>query len=177
MVVIGGALLVAVVIRTFVFTTFWIPSASMEPTLMGEGRRDRVVVNRLSYKAHDVNRGDIVVFANPPGEPSIAVGGRAVKELIKRVVALEGETVELRDGRVYVDGKRLDESYLPDGTRTEPICNQTRFEVPEDSVFVMGDNRANSRDARCFAAHSIEESSIVGRAFVRIWPLSEIGGL
>lgn len=176
-VVIGGALVVALVIRTFVFTTFWIPSGSMEPTLMGEGRRDRVVVNRLSYKVHDVNRGDIVVFSNPPGEPSIAVGGRTVEELIKRVVALGGETVELRDGRVFVDGKRLPEPYLPEGTRSEPICNDSRFVVPENSVFVMGDNRSNSRDARCFAAHSIKESSIVGRAFVRIWPLAEFGGI
>ncbi len=175
LVVLGGALVVALVIRTFLFATFWIPSASMHPTLL---EKDRVIVNKLSYKVHDVHRGDIVVFSKPPGESDITENGRQVKDLIKRVVGLPGETVSLRNGKVLVDGKVLAEPYLPRGTRTEPICDlRTSFEVPEGAVFVMGDNRANSKDARCFRDHSIRTSSIVGRAFVRIWPFSRFDGL
>jgi signal peptidase I len=176
--VVVGAVVVALLVRTFLFTTFWIPSGSMEPTLSGE-RRDRVIVNRLSYKLHDVNRGDIIVFEVPEGEPLMQVDGQQVKDLIKRVVGLPGETVELRDGEVYVDGEQLEEPYLPEDTTTEPCPpeNETTFEVPDDSVFVMGDNRDHSRDARCWTTHSVEESAIVGRAFVRFWPLSELGGI
>lgn len=176
--VLAGAVVVALVVRTFLFTTFWIPSGSMEPTLQGEGRRDRVIVNRLSYKLHDVNRGDIIVFEVPEGEPTMAVDGQQVNDLIKRVVGLPGETVELRDGEVYVDGTRLEEAYLPDATRTEEcVPGRSTFEVPDGSVFVMGDNRGASRDARCWQVPSVEESAIVGRAFVRIWPVSEFGGI
>lgn len=175
--VLAGAVIVALVVRTFLFTTFWIPSGSMEPTLMGSSRQDRVIVNRLSYKVGDVKRGDIIVFDVPDGEATIVVEGQPVKDLIKRVVGLPGETVSLRDGQVYVDGAALDEPYLPSGTRTEPCTEATEFTIPDDSVFVMGDNRSNSRDARCWSTHWVEESNIVGRAFVRIWPLSEITGL
>ncbi len=173
--VLGGAVVVALLVRTFLFTTFWIPSGSMEPTLMGQGRRDRVIVNRLSYKLHDVNRGDIIVFELPPGEPTLTIDGQKVEDLIKRVIGLPGETVTLRDGDVYIDGEELDEPYLPDGVETEPICGGDGvYVVPDDSVFVMGDNRPMSQDARCWSTHSVEESAIVGRAFIRIWPLSEI---
>lgn len=176
--VVVGAVVVALLVRTFLFTTFWIPSGSMEPTLSGD-RRDRVIVNRLSYKLHDVNRGDVIVFEVPEGEPLMEVDGQQVKDLIKRVVGLPGETVELRDGEVYIDGELLEEPYLPEDTTTEPCPpeNETTFEIPDDSVFVMGDNRDHSRDARCWETHSVEESAIVGRAFVRFWPLSELGGI
>jgi signal peptidase I len=173
-VVLVVALVVALVIRTFLFATFWIPSASMQPTLV---EQDRVVVNKLSYRLHDVNRGDVIVFERPPGEAVITENGREVKDLIKRVVALEGETVTVRDGDVFVDGRLLDEPYLPDGTVTPNTCGFTTTTVPENAVFVLGDNRSNSSDARCFAEHAVAESSIVGRAFVRIWPFSNLGGL
>lgn len=176
--VLAGAVVVALVVRTFLFTTFWIPSGSMEPTLMGASRRDRVIVNRLSYKLHDVNRGDIIVFKVPPGEPTMEVDGQSVEDLIKRVVGLPGETVSLRDGEVYIDGELLDEPYLPEGVATEAICGgEAEWVVPDDAVFVMGDNRPMSQDARCWTSHSVEESDIVGRAFVRIWPLTELSGL
>lgn len=178
----GGALLVALVIRNFVFTTFWIPSPSMQPTLIGEqaanGRHDRVVVNRLSYRFGDVGRGDIVVFTTPEGQTPVTEDGREIKDLIKRVVGLGGETVTLREGEVFVDGKELEEDYLPEGTVTDPISagicpvKQSEFVIPEGSVLVMGDNRTNSQDGRCFGP--IKESTILGRAFVRIWPLSEM---
>lgn len=174
--VIAGALLVALLVRTFLFTTFWIPSGSMEPTLMGGDRRDRVVVNRLAYRIGDPERGDIVVFEVPPGEPTITVDGQEVNDLIKRIVGLPGETVELRDGAVFVDGERLDEDYLPEGTRTEPCTpGVDTFEVPDDAVFVLGDNRGMSRDARCWDEPWVDEDSIVGKAVLRVWPLSELG--
>ena len=162
--VIAGALLVALVIKTFLFQAFYIPSASMEPTLKVG---DRVLVNKLSYRAHEVNRGDLVVFERPPGEPETEI-----KDLIKRVVALEGEEVEGRDGRVFVDGKALDEDYLAEVVFTTDFGP---LFVPEDSVFVMGDNRGDSRDSRIFGP--IPEDLIVGRAFVRVFPLGDLGFL
>jgi signal peptidase I len=176
--VIAGAVVIALVVRTFLFTTFWIPSGSMEPTLMGEGRRDRVVVNRLAYQWGEPGRGDIIVFEVPEGEPSISVDGQPVKDLIKRVVGLPGETVELRDGEVFIDGEKLDEPYLPEGTRTDPSDpSKSTFVIPEDCVFVLGDNRTASRDARYWQHPCVPEDDIVGKAFVRIWPLSEFGGI
>ncbi|HEV7720153.1 MAG TPA: signal peptidase I, partial [Iamia sp.] len=144
--VIAGAVVIALVVRTFLFTTFWIPSGSMEPTLMGEGRRDRVVVNRLAYQWGEPERGDIIVFEVPDTEPLITVDGQEVKDLIKRVIGLPGETVELRDGEVFIDGEKLDEPYLPDGTQTlAPDPSRDTFVVPDDCVFVMGDNRGGGR--------------------------------
>jgi signal peptidase I len=160
--VIGGALVVALVIRTFLFQAFYIPSESMVPTLQ---EADRVLVNKLSYDLHGVNRGDIVVFERPPSEPDTGV-----PDLIKRVIATGGETVEGRDGRVWIDGQPLREPYLPDGVTTAPF---EPVEVPEDHVFVMGDNRSNSRDSRVFGA--VDEELIVGRAFVRVWPVTRLG--
>lgn len=167
--VIGGALLVALVVRSTLAQAFWIPSPSMEPTLH-EG--DRVLVNKLSYRLHDVHRGDIVVFERPPAAVSVNPD-EDIPDLIKRVIGLPGDTIEARaDGAVYINDRRLDEPYLPDDTRTANLPEQ---EVPEGHVFVMGDNRTNSSDSREFGA--IDEDLIVGRAFLRIWPLTDIGGL
>lgn len=159
--VIAGALVVALVIKTFLFQAFYIPSESMEPTLT-EG--DRVLVNKLSYDLHDVNRGDVIVFERPPNEPV-----SEIEDLIKRVVGLPGDTVEGRDGRVYVNGTPLEEPYLPSGVLTDPFAP---IEVPEGHVFVMGDNRGNSRDSRVFGP--ISEDLIVGRAFITVWPLGRV---
>jgi len=175
--VLGGALIVALLIRNFLFTTFWIPSPSMQPTLVGDvnagGRHDRVVVNRLSYKLHAVRRGDIVVFTTPPSETPVTENGRPIKDLIKRVIGLPGETLTLKANHVYIDGRLLTEPYLAPGTDTVPICDkQTSFTIPKDSVLVLGDNRTNSEDGRCFGP--IKKKTILGRAFIRIWPLSHI---
>jgi signal peptidase I len=175
---IGGALLVAFLVKTFLFQAFYIPSASMEPTLQVG---DRVLVNKLSYKLHDVNRGDIVVFEAPDTERA---GG--IEDLVKRVVGLPGETVEERDGKVYVDGRPLDEPYLADGTQTAfanapPGCAppppdiENVCVVPARAVFVLGDNRNQSKDGRVFGP--IDESDIVGRVFVRMWPVDDLGWL
>ena len=163
-VVVVGALVVAFVVKTFLFQAFYIPSESMEPTLdVG----DRVLVNKLSYDAHDVNRGDLVVFERP--DDGFAVVPGETEDLIKRVVALPGETIEARDGVVYIDGRRLEEPYLTGEVLTQ---NLPPTEVPDGHVFVMGDNRNNSEDSRVFGA--VDESLIVGRAFLRVWPLDDL---
>ena len=162
-VLIGVALVVALVVKAFLFQAFYIPSDSMVPTLKKD---DRVLVNKLSYKLHDVNRGDIVVFTKPPKEQS------NIKDLVKRVIGLPNETVEAHDGHVFVNGKQLEESYLPDDVVQADFAPQ---KVPGGSVWVMGDNRSNSEDSRVFGP--IRESSIVGRVFLRIWPVTRIGFL
>ena len=174
--VIGGAIIIAVVVRTFILQTFWIPSPSMSPTLV---ENDRVLVNKLSYKFHDVNRGDVIVFERPPNEPP-----SEIKDLIKRVVALPGERVSVMDGKVSVDGRVLDEPYVK-GLQTvldscpityvPGIDTKEGFEVPNDNLLVMGDNRVNSHDGRCFGP--IDEDLVVGRAFFLMWPPGHAGGL
>jgi signal peptidase I len=169
--VIVGAILLALVVKVFLLQAFYIPSLSMYPTLR-EG--DRVLVNKLSYRLHDVNRGDVIVFERPASETS-----SNIPDLIKRVVGLPGESISFIDGAVYVDGKRLDESYLSDGTVTSSANapNKCTAEVPcvvpSGQVWVMGDNRSDSKDSRYFG--SIDESTIVGRAFVTVWPLGRFG--
>jgi signal peptidase I len=175
------AIVIAIVIKTFLFQAFYIPSESMVPTLeVG----DRVLVNKLSYDFHDVHRGDIVVFAAEPNERWHRAG---IDDLVKRVIALPGETItQCQTDRVCIDDRLLNESYLPkvDGQVT-PTNNMSSIpgcapdspangcKVPAGEVFVMGDNRTNSQDAR--ANGPIKESSIVGRVFLRIWPPGRIG--
>jgi signal peptidase I len=169
--VIGGALVVALIIRTFLIGAFWIPSGSMLPTLEIE---DRVLVNKLSYRFGDPSRGDIIVFDRPS-----AATDATIKELIKRVIGLPGETIETRDGQVWINGAPLEEPWLrledtgcPGSETPSGIPAQV---VPEGTVWVMGDNRCDSTDSRVFGP--IDQDTIVGRAFVRIWPLDRAGGL
>lgn len=162
-VIAGGALVVALIIKTFLLQAFYIPSLSMASTLKVN---DRVVVNKLSYDLHDINRGDVVVFESPPNE-----GSRTI-DLIKRVIALPGEAVEAHDGRIYINGTVLDEPYLGPDVQTSPFEKLT---IPPHQYWVMGDNRPNSRDSRFFG--TISESLVIGRAFVRVWPFSHLGVL
>lgn len=165
--VILGGIVIALVVEAFLVQAFWIPSVSMSPTLeVG----DRVLVNKLSYRLHDVHRGDIVVFSRPQGTESGPDDN--IKDLIKRVVAVGGDTIEARDGRVYINDELIDEPYLPAGTRTDDLARQT---VPAGKVFVMGDNRTDSQDSRVFGP--IDEDTIVGRAFVKVLPLNDLGWL
>ncbi|MGH9150065.1 MAG: signal peptidase I, partial [Acidimicrobiales bacterium] len=160
--IVVGALLVAFVVKTFLIQAFFIPSVSMEPELLV---RDRVLVNKLSYKLGDIERGDIIVFERPRTDTE-----NQVRDLIKRVIALPGERVEGRDGRVFINGQPLDEPYLVSGTLTTDFPVRT---VPENGVWVMGDNRGNSKDSRSFGP--ISESIVIGRAFIRVWPPGRIG--
>ncbi len=163
-VLVVAALAIALLIKTFLFQAFYIPSESMMPTLQKD---DRVLVNKVSYHVHAVHRGDIVVFKAPPGiDPS-------EKDLVKRVIGLPGETIEGRsDGHVYINGAELAESWLPQGVRTEPSF--AAIKIPADSYYVLGDNRTNSKDSRYFPEHFIRKKDIVGRVFLRIWPLNRI---
>ena len=165
--VIGGGIAIALLVEAFLIQAFWIPSPSMEPTLdVG----DRVLVNKLSYKFHDVNHGDVVVFERPPGASTGQNG--EIKDLIKRVIAVGGDTIEAKEGNVYVNGEQIDEDYLEPGTPTDNLPLTT---IPEGQVFVMGDNRTNSEDSRIFGP--IDENAIVGRAFIRVLPITDIGWL
>jgi signal peptidase I len=182
LIVIVGAALIAFLLKVLIAQAFFIPSASMTPQLSVS---DRVLVSKLSYRLHDPRRGDIVVFDCPPVEcgedPKKDRGGvgrvlrsfgegvgviqPSTQEFIKRVVALPGETVEVRQGQVYVDGRRLIEPYLPPGTST---ANLTTTKIPPDQIFVLGDNRSNSSDSRVFGP--IRRASVVGRAIATVWP-------
>jgi len=176
--VIGGALIVALVIKTFLIQAFYIPSGSMETTLeIG----DRVLVNKLSYRVHDVNRGDLVVFeaaegegdcGQPVNQAAVSAAEGGIKDLIKRVIGLPGDVVEGRNGQVLVNDRVLVEPYLDEGITTGDF---EAVEIPEGCVWVMGDNRGDSRDSRSFGP--IDEDEIVGRAFVRVWPLTNLGFL
>jgi signal peptidase I len=170
-VVLVVALAAAALIRVFVLQQFYISGPSMESTLVQD---DRVLVNKLSYRLHDVNRGDVVVFDR------ITTSGGVIEhdDLIKRVIGLPGEVVEIRDCDVYIDGSHLVEPYLDPAdlaqTDLAQRCNVVDLDpqtVPEDMVFVMGDNRPESFDSRMFG--SVEVDQIVGRAFVVIWPFSD----
>ena len=168
------AVLVAVLLRAFVVQTFYIPSGSMEPTLQ---IGDRILVNKLSYDIHGVDRGDIVVFSRPPAENC---GGPQVNDLVKRVVGLPDETISLQNGYVYIDGKRLNESYLPTEVqgKTLPGPGGTNYSlanpyhIPANDYFVMGDNRGDSCDSRYWGP--IPKSLIVGKVDLRVWPLSSL---
>lgn len=182
----------ALLIKTFLVQAFFIPSESMVPTL---NVGDRVLVNKVVYRLHEPRRGDVIVFEDPHPSPEQSTNpvtgffrwlGRglgfaqgAEEDFIKRIVGLPGETISARDGSVFIkapdeqDPVRLDEPYLPEGTKTG---NFGPIEIPEGSYFVMGDNRANSNDSR-FSLGPIPEDKIVGEAFVIIWPPGDWGGL
>jgi signal peptidase I len=177
-VVVAGAVLVALVIKTFVVQAFYIPSESMEPTLL---KNDRVLVNKVSYRLHGVNRGDVVVF-----EHSAMEGGTEIKDLIKRVVGLPGEQIAFEDDHVLINGQRLSEPYLPANTVTKSAPRELAFgdnqctraepcAVPAGTVWVMGDNRTNSQDSRYIGP--VAQDVIVGRSFVIVWPFNRLGGL
>lgn len=183
---IGAALLIAVLIKTFLFQAFWIPSSSMEDTLQ---IYDRVLVSKLSYEFSDIAQRDVIVFDDPrsgfeqPDEDALERAIRNLKEsiglatpqseFIKRVIGLQGDVVEGRDGSVFVNDIRLEEPYLkqPD----LPIRPFGPVIVPPDSLFVMGDNRRASQDSRFFGP--IPTDDVVGKAFVIIWPIGRAGGI
>lgn len=196
---IGVALLVAILIKTFLFQAFYIPSSSMEDTLE---INDRVLVNKLAYQVGDMARGDVIVFDDPRGgfeQPEESVVDSAVRnvlesigvaaprsEFIKRIVGLPGDTVTILDGGVLVNGEALaEDSYLKPGSTTEPASREiegcdnepstTLCVIPDGHLFVMGDNRNSSQDSRVFGPIPVDD--VVGKAFVIIWPPGRWGGL
>jgi signal peptidase I len=175
LVVLAIAALAAGLLRAFVVAPFYIPSASMEPTLHGCSGcdNDHILVDKLSYRLHDPRRGDIVVF-NRPDTWKVDE-----KVLVKRVIGLPGDVLSLDKGKLYVNGLQVDESYLDptcppmttlSSAATKPV--DKHGPVPAGDVFVLGDNRCDSLDSRTYG--SVPESDIIGRAFAIIWPLSRM---
>jgi signal peptidase I len=165
------AITAVVLLRTYIVAPYYIPSGSMEPTLHGCSgcNNDHVLVDKLSYRSHDVHRGDVVVFHRPTG------WSVSEKILIKRVIGLPGDELTTRKGVVYVNGLALDEPYLNracrGGTKSSD-GRELKTTVPDNDVFVMGDNRCDSADSRSFGP--VPESKFIGRAFVIIWPFGRI---
>lgn len=175
MVVVVVALGAALLIRMFVFQQFYISGPSMQTTLFND---NRVLVNKLSYHLHGIHRGDVVVF----DRVTTTAGSVNHDDLIKRVIGLGGDTVEIKKCVVYVNGDALTEKYLnkDDLAQTDlanrcRVVNMDKKTVPDGQIFVMGDNRPESYDSRMFGP--IDEDLVVGRAFMVVWPLGRIGFL
>ncbi len=159
------AVSVSFLMRTYVVQTFFIPSGSMEPTLQ---IGDRIIVSKLSLDFGSIHRGDILVFKAPPAEHC----GEVVTDLVKRVIGLPGDVLTSRGNTIFINGKPLKETWSHYEPLSTPI---TRTVVPPNQYFMMGDNHPNSCDSRMWG--TVPRSDIIGRAFLRIWPLSRIGWL
>ncbi len=187
-VLVAIALLIAILIKSFLIQAFYIPSPSMEPTLV---RGDRVLVCRVCVRFGDVSRGDVIVFADPDPEPhaddgfardafrwlaeGVGVAQPEDEDFIKRVVGLPGDVVEIRRGNVFVNAERLDEPYLDEREDTRSFALRT---IPDGMLFVMGDNRLVSGDSRFeppTGVGLVPEDRVIGVAFVRVWPPSRWG--
>ncbi|MGH2739007.1 MAG: signal peptidase I [Actinomycetota bacterium] len=178
------ALILALLIKTFLVQAFFIPSQSMEDTLLVG---DRVLVNKVVYQFRTPKRGEIIVFENPSvDEPDrnplgafwnwltegLGFSSDPNQDFIKRVIGLPGESIEVKNGRVFVNGELLPEPYI----HAKDHSNFGPYVVPDGHFFVMGDNRPNSQDSRS-ALGPIPEEKIVGKAFLRLWPPSRISWL
>lgn len=186
------AFVLAILMKTFLVQAFFIPSSSMEPTLLID---DRVLVNKLSYTFREPRRGEVVVFSERDVDPldedtgliegfieSVRTGLGLVppteKDFIKRIIGLPGETLELRDGVVYIDGTPLEEAPTTEGgyLSARDMTDFGPVTVPDGEFFMMGDNRPASADSRS-SLGTIPRDDLIGRAFVIIWPVSRLEGL
>lgn len=179
------ALAVAVLIKTFLIQPFYVPSESMLPTIE---TNDRVMVSKVNYRFSEPRRGEIVVFISPFNDEidqesipeavvrhileAIGIQTASADDLIKRIVAIGGDTVEIKGGYMWVNGVQVDEPYLLEQGVMPDFGPEV---VPADSVFVMGDNRAVSYDSRRFGAIPLDH--VLGEAVLRIWPLSRLGAV
>jgi len=182
------ALVIAIVIKTFLIQAFYIPSPSMEPTLR---HGDRVLVCRICTRFGGVDRGDVIVFADPNPDPhdgegfvretlrwlaeGVGVAQPEDEDFIKRVIGLPGDVIEIRQGQVLVNGVALDERYLDPAADTRSYGPET---IPDGMLFVMGDNRLVSGDSRFpppTGVGLVPEDRVIGDAFVRVWPPSRWG--
>lgn len=173
--VIAVALGAAMLVRVFVLQQFYISGPSMESTLFQD---NRVLVNKMSYKLHPIHRGDVVVF----DRVTTSGGTIAHDDLIKRVIGVASDTIEIKACKVLVNGIEIDEPYLNDKqmaltnlTDRCRVVDMPKVVVPKNQLFVMGDNRPESFDSRSFG--TIPKGLVVGRAFAIVWPVSRIAGL
>jgi signal peptidase I len=173
--VVAIALGAAFMVRVYVLQQFYISGPSMETTLF---ENNRVLVNKLSYRLHDVRRGDVVVF----DRITTSGGVIAHDDLIKRVIGIAGDTVEIKDCKVLVNAKEIQEPYLDETVLALPnavercrVIDMQPITVPKDQLFVMGDNRPESFDSRSFG--TIPKHLVVGRAFAIVWPFGRIATL
>ncbi|MBC5707713.1 signal peptidase I [Hungatella hominis] len=157
--IIIAAAVIAFVLNNFIIANSKVPSGSMENTIM---TGDRVIGSRLSYRFSDPKRGDIVIF-HFPDDPTGTI------YYVKRIIGLPGDTVDIIDGKVYLNGSEtpLDESYIREPMDPEPPA---RFEVPEDSYFMMGDNRNFSADARRWENKYVKRDKIIAKVLFRYYP-------
>lgn len=162
---VGLSVVLALGIRHFVAEARYIPSGSMEPTLEVN---DRLVVEKVSYRFNDPERGDIIVFWPPE---SLTPPGQRRDAFIKRVIGLPGDMIEIRDGQVFINGEVIEEDYI----KAPPNYVWGPQRVPEDSYFVLGDNRNSSFDSHEW--DFLPGENIIGRAMVRFWPVSRVGWL
>lgn len=163
--IIAVAVVLTLVVRAFVFEAYFIPSGSMEPTLKPG---NRVLVDKLSYDLHSVHRGDIVVFSRPPTETNASI-----KDLIKRVIGLPGDTIQSGpNGEIFIDGKLINQPWLTSSAKADPGPPVPKLTLPRNEYYVMGDNRGDSEDSRYIGP--ISGNLIVGRAVLRVWPITSI---
>ena len=162
-VIIAVAVLLAGLVRTFAFQTFWIPSASMVPTL---GVYDRILVQKAFFSWREVREGEIVVFSHPPLDNCPGPEGG---DLVKRVIALPGQTIYSSGNSIYVNGRLLAEPYLPQYDPLGPAIasSQHPYRVPPGEFYVLGDNRADSCDSRYWGP--LKGSSIIGKVVLTFW--------
>ncbi len=152
-----GALIIAVLVRGFIIEPYKVFGPSMEPTLWDA---EWLYVSKVTYRFGTPKRGDVIMFAYPLDQS---------KDYVKRVIAVGGDTIELRVGRLYVNGQQVPEPYV----QSPGLYEMSPQVVPEDAIFVMGDNRVNSEDSRVFGP--VKLSLVRGKAVFRLWPLKKAG--
>ncbi len=154
------AVVLALVIRLFIFQPFYIPSGSMEPTLLID---DRIIVSKVAYYFSEPQRGDVIVFKYPRDPERV---------FVKRLIGRGGESVAIKDNHLYINNELIQEDYLPN---VGSYVDFGPVQIPENKYFVLGDNRTNSDDSRVWG--SLEEELLIGKAVAVYWPMDRIGGI
>ena len=155
------AVVLALLIRMFLFEIILVDGSSMEPTLYD---RNRVFVNKIGYLIGEPQHGDVIIFKTPEGNQS---------NYVKRLIGLPGDRIRIENGIVYLNNQPLDEPYIAD----PPYNDYAEATVPEGTFFALGDNRNDSKDSRDFRIGFVPRENMVGKAVWRIWPLDSLSGI